>query len=477
MSDEVIRQLVEVALNAAKKRLNAQTGFIHANYHLAPGEEAFTIPILENVYYILALFRTKNSENIMQAKALLEKVLNFQCPKDLLEEGNFPIYLHEFPTCYDQFQAIHLLPPFFWILKHFHTILGAPLKSDLTKSCERLIQCVLKHYHKGALPYLFLLKFTAAYHAFQEFLPLPSLENHLDQYKDQSEEWVTTKALKEILISLQMVYPAIATSPWKAFWKHLQTTWHPHLKTYVGPAFKEFQKGLYPQGSLYDLYCGYFSGEFSEYSLKDDLFHLQASLIQPAADRFEIDIADVMSESSMYISKDVYALNTIFDPPEYHDKGHHFFRALWGGHQFIHSFVCQGGNIQKLTPIRELGRIRLDFVLGSLFDFEDRERQKEISFYLNLSPETQFLIEDQASNTFALGEQVTIKVGSFKFKLSFEILEGKGKFMGHIIRGNRPAQVLNKGTCRYDSYDWQIFLRTIHREEKCRLSVIFSLLD
>lgn len=468
-----MRMLIELSLNAGKKRLNPQTGFIHHHYHAVPGEESFTIPVLENVYYALTLFRTKNAENIALGKTLLEKILYFQSPAGYADEGDFPIYLHEYPKCYDQFQPLHLLAPFYWLLKKFSAVLGH-LKQLLIKVCQKLLTLALNLHAEKPLPYLFAVKLAASYAALKELIEVPSSPLKLDDYCNQRQEWQSSKALREVLISLQMVYPSLPNSPWSDFWSYLNQTWHPLIKTYVGPAHKEFQKGVNPQRSLYDLFCGYFGGAFADDSLKDEAFHLQACLIQATEDRFKRDLTTWRDDRSFCLIENDHAMSVIEYPPEFYDKGHHFFRLVWGKGEFLHSLVCQEGNVQRVQSTIENNTIRLEMTLGNLIDFEDRERQREVSFYLNLFDGIKFLIEDQTSNTFALNEIVEVCVENVKLQISFTLVEGEGRFLGHIVRNNRPAQTLNKGLYRYEAYDWQICLRTLKRTEPCRIAATIS---
>ena len=72
------------------------------------------------------------------------------------------------------------------------------------------------------------------------------------------------------------------------------------------------------------------------------------------------------------------------------------------------------------------------------------------------------------ATTFQLG--CPLKVGPFT--LTFVLLEGQGRFYGHISRGNRPAQI------RKDrAYDWQIGLRTVKRSPNLKLRVIIQRAD
>lgn len=116
---------VDLAVLAGQKRLSPRTGFIH----LYPNEDITdTIPLYENFCYVLALFRTKLAENIHQAIELLNKLLPFQA-----QNGNFPIFLHEYPKCFDPHQRLKIGAILFYILRLFPNVFGA-LKEPLEKA-------------------------------------------------------------------------------------------------------------------------------------------------------------------------------------------------------------------------------------------------------------------------------------------------------------------------------------------------------
>ena len=123
---------VDLALKAGRKRKSVRTGFIH----LFPGEETAsdTIPLFENVCFAMALIQQKQTEAILEAKELLERVLAFQTG-----EGNFPIYLHEFPRCYDRWMGLKIAPLLLQIYRRFSVGLG-DLKEKLLQSVEKAIQ-------------------------------------------------------------------------------------------------------------------------------------------------------------------------------------------------------------------------------------------------------------------------------------------------------------------------------------------------
>lgn len=96
---------LSLAMAALRKRQSPRTGFVH----FFPGSEgiADTIPMYENFCFALALFRSKTSAEVLEGKEVLKRLLDFQT-----EEGNFPVYLHEYPRCWDRLLPLKLAPIF-----------------------------------------------------------------------------------------------------------------------------------------------------------------------------------------------------------------------------------------------------------------------------------------------------------------------------------------------------------------------------
>src|SRR5690242_7429818 len=115
---------IELAIKAGRVRQSPLTGFVHHNYENSE-RAAETIPVYENFCFALALFRTKSVENVLEAKALLERLFAFQAL-----EG-FPIYLHEFPQVKSRKleQKLAIVAQFF--LRDFSSVLGDFLRSKL----------------------------------------------------------------------------------------------------------------------------------------------------------------------------------------------------------------------------------------------------------------------------------------------------------------------------------------------------------
>lgn len=111
----------DLAVNAGQKRQSPRTGFVHFDD---------TIPIYENFCFAFALLRQKTAESVTAGKELIAKLLAFQT-----ENGNFPIYLHDFPRCYDFNMSLKVASILIYLLRHFSNILG-----DLKQKIEQGLQ-------------------------------------------------------------------------------------------------------------------------------------------------------------------------------------------------------------------------------------------------------------------------------------------------------------------------------------------------
>ncbi len=225
----------------------------------------------------------------------------------------------------------------------------------------------------------------------------------------------TPEALAEFMIASQVQGASIAD---------IAKTWDPFLCCYKGT---HLQEGYEPAVTLYDLFLGEFSGRFSKRALQDHPIHLRASLVYPCKEALE------------------------FEP-----RGTHFsFPYLWGGPEQLHSLVCE-----TKGEYRDGNFLLLD---GPV------EEVMEIALYCDAHPSTELFVNGRRANTFCLGDEVVISSGSVQISLSFTLIEGQGRFWGHIFRSNRPGQLKN------GMYDWKIGVRTVKREGPCVLKLTHSL--
>lgn len=190
-------------LAAARKRQSPRTGFLH----LYGEEESLeTIPFYENLCLALLLQKERSTEAVLEGKQILDRLLAFQAP-----DGNFPVYLHDYPRCFDRLMPLKAGP----LLKQMKKE-GALEKSlsflDLNRPLSALWRARLAALRGDELP------------LFQ-----PS----------GSEEW------SEHLLTLQVAAAPLPPLPFD-----------PHYQVYQGDPEGERQEGYFPKPSLFEWALG-----------------------------------------------------------------------------------------------------------------------------------------------------------------------------------------------------------------------------
>jgi len=440
---EAMRKLIDLSISAGRKRQSEQTNFLHLHYH-PKGEAAdVAIPLLENFLFAWSLFRSRTAENIQEAKSLLDHLLHFE------QQGNFPVYLHEFPKCHDRYLAFHVLSPLQGIYNQFQTILGQELKDRLQQKIQALKAYVMQTQASHPAPFPIALR---GHSAVQEARPL------VERLCQENRHRVYGPAdLGVILSAFYTMGSSLQDSPWRDLWGHINATWHATTATYIGPGIAELQQGYEPQATLYDLYLGYLSDGFSQRALADGVHLLHAAYVLPTGDK-------VTGQENPY----AYALlerKAGWNPAT--DRSFIPLKLMWGNVERTHTLVCQGGNLRTMQYSEAGNRIELTFELADPIQQEDREKMREIAFYLDDHDNHSITFSGQTASTFKLHDEVQISSKNLTIRKRFALIEGEGQFVGHLMKGNRPAQVSLKGPQRYNAYDWQIFLRTVRRTPRC----------
>lgn len=396
---------LNLALKTGRFLQRKQTGFIHLCYESEDLLTHDTIPILENALFALALFRTRMTDQVLEGKALIEKLLKFEV------EGNFPIYLHQFPKMEDPYLGLRIIPILFWILADFSSVIGG-LKKELEECMHRI---VLKAHLLPILPQWAKGRLLA-------------LEGKIGAPPQKLQEW------EEMLISLQMAEKKGADAGVTDLLEQACSLWHQELFLYIGPCLRRQQQGGEVEPSLFDLFLSEWQNRFSSRDLhKVDLF---GALIRPLSftPSFEKRIGP-------YIRFDQEA-----ECP--------FFMA-WKGEEITHTFVLAKrhlrveGNGEKLT-------LQYPEELP-----ESDEKSFELNFFLNHHEDHAIFVNGKKATLFHLGDQVEIRSRGVNIQLLFSAEEGA--FVGHIMRGNRPSQKSCKGENRFAAYDWRLLLRTLER--------------
>jgi hypothetical protein len=428
LEEDLKRKLIELNLTAGRSAQSPQTGYIHLNYESVDRHD--TIPLLENFCFALALFRSRLSDLVLEGKTLLEKLLVFEV------EGNFPVYLHEYPQCKDRDFNLSLLPVFHWLLTDFRIALGELLAVRL----EMLIGRILLHDYKM--------------HAQRPLCK--SSEWRLKSYTTQAppawtpsspEEWA------EALISCQMAHSR-GIKP-VGILEQALLQWHPQLSVYIGPQYHDRGE---PKVTLLDLFMGHFYSLYSERALLDRRSHLLASLIQPQERSPCGPIADFSACLRVPCEVPCHAIFPASEQP---------YALYWGTPEKLNSF-CLNCKFMHCGIERTGDTVEFTIALPPKTSLDSQDTV-ELAFFMNLIPDQEILIQGAKATTFQLGDSLTLLSAEMHLQLEILLEKGEGSFFGHILRSNRPTQ---RGKhLKYETYDWQIALRTIRRSEECTLKV------
>ena len=477
ISVDPLKRLNEWALITGRKYQSPQTKFIHYFYGRVSPDKADTIPLYDNALFVLALLRSRTIEAIQEAKQLLRHLLAFQIQTEGDQQGSFPIYLHHYPECQDPSVALRLLTPFYWIIKQFGHILGSDLKQQLEQAIDLALEFCLRSHQQKPFPYPLAIRLAAFQVAYGR-ASSPILDDLAHQ---QLTAWHTTTQLVDILVGLQMAVTELSTSIWQPLWERMIQTWHIPTGSYMGPHIREWDIDGEPKPALYDLYGGYFSGQFSTRAEKHDIFQLQSVLIQPTTDRFphsfplmsQSDYKQQHWEACLYPTYTYTLLDKNHAPNPSLDKTWTPFRFVWGDLKKMFSFVCQGGSCEKVEVTQNGQNIQLIFELDDLQIDEASHKERVIEFFVSYAPQVHFTINDQFANTFKFGQVLQLALGPFKFEMQWNLLSGEGDFFGHWMYGNRHSHI-DQDNNHLQAHDWTLFLRSLRRTGHCRIQVLID---
>ena len=172
-------------------------------------------------------------------------------------EGNFPVYLHQFPTCEDTQLSSHLLPIFFYLLRDFKIALGEVLIAQIESLTGRIVKYLEKREDLSKLSSHRLLAFSG--------------KGDLISWQPESPT-----AWGEWCICAQMLGHPIDQALSCYDEKHL---------AFTGKTRDHLQEGLEPAVTLLDLFMGEYFHEFSARALAAHPVHLRASIVQPFAEK------------------------------------------------------------------------------------------------------------------------------------------------------------------------------------------------
>lgn len=411
----VVHPFKKLGFEYAAQHLSAFTNMIHSYQN--PFKEQFqTICLEDNFCYILALFHERQSEPILQAEELLSRLLSFQTPL-----GGFPRYLHDYPVAsgyYEQFWILYVLMS---LELDFTKVIPKKLRKKILFSIEKL-----SNYLRHTKHIIYQL-FQSVYHKNQESI--------LFNVKDY-----TSRQLCAIL-------PWLIRANFHSS-KTLQQVYDSSLLTFTGLCKDLPQVKGRSMITLLDLY--FFSQleiepEVSQYPTKH---HLKFICISP-----------FITKSIPWSPSKDFHISYAKDIKTHRD---YLLRFVYRSEGVLHTFGCQDRLNLEVTPNQWI------FTLSEEYELEKTDLY-ELNFYIERGKEI-FVNGEKATN-FHLNDLVSIETEDTIFTLRFQILEGVGKFWGHLQMANRPAEFYSDA---FEVYDHRICLRTIDRSQKLKIQVDYE---
>lgn len=472
---------VELAIEYGRQQQSPQTGFLHYHYAEPFAKHHDSIPVVKNLLFALALMRSLDGSNVQEAKNILSNLLNFQLPS-----GNFPVYLHEFPNSQSPWLPIELLPPCYWILKDFSKILGQKLLETFTQTITRIIDYSIDLYTTAPPGYVGITKLATAtialgsllnekrYISFGEKIikELPPLLSSQPLYHPQE--------LGEILTAYQMLSPDFdhPLCP-EGIWDFLSNTWHYPTATNMGPAVKEYYGQGLPNISLYDFFMGSWTQQYPQQIVVAHPIHIKAALIRPIKHPFKQKALPhtISKDSWQSVQDPSYAYTTTNksnDEKDAFHKAFHPIKLTWNSNKQLHVLTCHA-NGPTATYKNDNEHIELTFTMPETIPSPEIPQEREICFYVNQTSDLKIQVNDAPATLFHLDDSIQICTTDATVDLSFELIQGKGTFCGHIIKGNRPAELTTRNKGTYPAHDWQIILRTVAREPLCQVKATIDI--
>lgn len=487
--EQHVKQPVDIAVSCGRAFQSPETGFFHYSYQSSDQVPHQSVPLVENILFVLALLRLRTKEAVQEASGLLERLLAYQ------EEstGNFPLYLHDFPACRDRYLPFQLLLPFFRILEGYGPVLGNGLKQKLICAVQLLLPYCWKIQETEKTPYIFSMKLACASIRFaRHFGETEGVEKGEKLLKELKERgvtlsWFTPDQLGDLLLSLQLLgEEETLLHSWKPLWDHAVACWYSPLLAYVGPAFHLRQVKDEQQSTVYDLFMGHIAGAYPHRVFEIHPFQLQAALIYPSKLTLP-EKALPYSFEGVFEGKrwKVYQGSTFAYSwielesalRDYQKPVMHPFYFVWGSPMRMHSFSLQGDSFSKFN-LKVLDAKSLEFRFEIPYLSQNQEDEKEHSFtlYADRHENLKKSVAGKPATIFEWGETVELADQALSLKLKFLSGAEKGSMIGSIHPGNRPAQIALKGAARFEAYDQMVAMRTVSQKGPIEMTVLLEVL-
>ena len=405
---EMYRKWIEEALSVLKGSVSRETKWLYTE----PPYQSLSFD--ENLLFALLLFRRKQKEEMLQAKALLSRLLSFQ-----KIDGSFPCDLAD-TVCNDRYLPARAAFLFEIFLQDFGSVLGEETLTRVSSAKEAACSYLKKNEASLPWPQLegfykdLLLGNSANNGAFFDPTSFGKVLAALDYFPGRKE--------KDDLLSQACSF------------------WDEKSALYCGPAHGVFHYGLKPVGTLFDYWMSYHTGRVPSQTF-DRRALLDLALLHPSFKSLLPMPEKVVVETPSYalFPEDKGTFIATFEEPRPHLlRGFFPLRFVSGGvnvawkfpHGKLVSFHQEGS--------RFVGKVQRDSVAQETLSELFVERIPEVCFEKNAS----------LFNPFE-GEVIDIGLARMRCTL----LPFDGETLGLHCMGNRPGQLASS---EEDAFDWVV---------------------
>lgn len=427
---ETTRKWIATAVNAGRALQSAETGFIHLSHRFYEEKQPLAIPLYENFLFALALLRTKDHENIHEAKALLDRLLHFQSQyQDVM--GCFPAYIHEYPYCNDYSRSLQIAFPLQAILEGYGKILPPELRDRVTAALAAIKKSAAR-LGSPAMKYAWAKLLVGANSSISEIA-----------------SW------DELGLTLLAAQQTGNASKAEQLLQRYALFWSESLGRYIGPpeliSYDKFDTTIALSDYLYAAAVG------KEYDrLYATLPTALAAALLPDKPLVLPPVVSQEGELHAYsIHKDdAYAVATSVQQSPFP------LYAVFAQHTCVIT-APRGG----ATVAHEAGKIALSMHVEPVDP--DEENVELCNLFINFVPEVRFLVGGKAATIFTAGDAITLSSGiTVSFSHNPEI-----RVIGELLRKNRPTQRF-----RRECYDWCLSFRvpTLDRGVTLHISLTCS---
>lgn len=421
------KTLIESAVAFGRTCQSPRTSFLHLYAGDAGGD---AIPFYENFCFALALVKQKTSEGVFEGMELFERLFAFQAPSSFPWAGNVPVYLHDFPRCWNPFQPLRIAPLIKLLLREYSRVLPASFKQKAKDFLDALLtSAVLRHKEK---PYLGIWERRLLALQGKEVLPEQVLNS-----TDLVEELITAQ--------LQNKSGAFASA-----------LIHPTMGVYIGPSAQEAQDGCEPKPTVLDWWV-------KRSCAKPHPLQIELAALSPEPHEASFESSTVAGWCIQ--KREADALSFAKESPAGSDLL--ALRWIWQGTEKLHSLVLPTKT--ALVKIEEIeGGVTASIELPELAAVTENDLF-EVGIYCDLS--THLTVEGKQASVFNLNDEIHLITPTKTFVLSFSLKEGEGEFLGHLMRANRPFQTACKGALQHEAFDWYLALRTLRRSPRANIEI------